>query len=304
MGTITSVNLIEQLLKTPETFNFFQAVRLLRHDATQDYHVHFLAPLSLVFPKHDLLFAKQVGSDVTLAVTFLQWFGLQGRLSSEQRETILNALMDDEPHVKSFMCVLHHRLLDLYYQAWSKPNIFLQAERVNLGSQAQNDWYNMVLALLGYNPCKQSSILTQIKLSYASLWLAKPRTAEHLEQLINKLFSVPVTVQSFQARRVTIPEEEKLVLSGGHSLSLNAVLGERVCLYQSSLKVIIGPLADHIYQYFLPKGQWYALLHDLLSEYLGKSYQYHVKLTHTQPTPTATLGSKKKLGQNIWLSRA
>jgi type VI secretion system protein ImpH len=279
-----------RLFEEPFAFDFFQAVRLLRHLAGDHGGLvpagrtaRFSAHLSLAFPAsaiHDLAAAEEPDAAPKMTVTFLGLFGPSGVLPRHYTEMLLRIERDvkgaEKRALRDWLDLFNHRLTALFYAAWEKYRFVLPFERGEADRREPEEpdtFTRGLLSLVGLGtrrlrdrirvdaiePTGEVRRLAAVDdlglLRFAGLLSQQHRSAWGLGALLSEYFQVPVAVQEFQGQWLVLDEPSQTRLGvddWNGDLGLNAVAGDRVWDIQGKFRVRLGPLRFAQFTEFLP----------------------------------------------------
>lgn len=327
-------SVIQQLLKEPHRFQFFQAVRLLSLWLQQQGvlpsnlvadHLRFRNSLSLSFPaseiekltveadelistEEQLSAAFREGSIECVSITpaFMGFLGGSGVLPLHYTERIASHLLyqrDDSP--RAFLDAFSNRPVALLFEAWSKYRVEYQ---YSLTSRDQFLSLLMSFAGLGQKAlaqrldCSAGPILDASLASYAAALRQRPASAAILQSVLSDYFSTPVLVQQFIGCWYDVPKEQQSVLGQDNAvLGYTALAGARVWQRDLRLRLTIGPLKKSQFYSFLPRGAAAATLSKLLEMFTGPSVEYEVELIlHEEEVQGVTLSEHASSGRLGW----
>jgi type VI secretion system protein ImpH len=313
-----AVALLEQIRQEPYRFGFYQAIRRIncaypdlaptgsaarpRNDAVrfgQTPHTSF-APSTL-----ESLELPEDGEPPKLNQFFFGLFGPNGPLPTHLTEYARDRLRHHhDPAFARFADMFHHRMISLFYRAWSQAQPTVQADRpghdrfsVYLGS----------LAGLGMPTFRGADAMPHAaKLHFTGHLSSLPRHAVGLASMLESYFGVPVRIVEFIGHWLRIPASDHLRLGtrpGVGRLGENAVLGEKVWQRQDKFQVRLGPLSLQEYEDFLPAGKSFAAMVAAIRNYLGLELLWEVRLLlKGAEKPATCLGKQGVLGWTSWLS--
>jgi type VI secretion system protein ImpH len=294
---------IEQLLRDPQQFGFFQAVRLLeRWLATPEGlgKLNFRNSISLSFPSSEvesLLVHRHQDADpaidpegpegierIDLTPAFMGLLGVTGTLPLHYTESLAQRELYQKDHAaRAFMDVFSHRAVMLFYQAWKKHRLHIQYE----GDRRQR-FMPMVLALAGIGQkslrermqADRTGLADEALAFYAGTLQQRTLSARQLQQVLQGYLDVPVRIDQFVGRWYTLPETGRHYLGrpGGGGLGQSAMLGERVWQRDLRLRIVLGPLDHARFRRFLPGAPGALALRELLTLMNGVSLEFEVNL--------------------------
>ena len=324
-GGTQGSSLAERLRESAYRFEFFQAVRLLRlmrKDAPAPGEgedpraepVRFASDVSLAFPPSDIsgLHAPmENGSPPRLAVPFMGVASpaSYGSLPGAYTEFVRQETRRKNAAPREFLDVFNHRLIALFFRAWEKHRFPIVYER----SQGQEGelFERGLFSLLGLGAPQLRARFPFPDLALLP-WGAAVRRGTISERSLTKLmesfFEVPVRIEQFVARWHVMEESEMCPLGKGRGrLGRDAILGRRLCVSQFSFRATLGPLDRAMYLRFLPIGDAFPRLRELIRFAAGAELDFDVRLhLRAKEVPHLRLGSRRpedapRLGWLTWL---
>ncbi len=344
----------ERLFAEGYAFDFFQAVRLLEkfaperrpvgHDATpRSEAARFRAHISLSFPPSAIYQIEPPTAPVpvpTLTVAFMGLTGPNGVLPRHYTELLMRARDTRSPErhvVRDWFDLFNHRLISLFYRAWTKYRFWLTYERgeyaqpepdlftlslyslIGLGSRSLRNRLRVAVRPDTAGP-QPERVLARVDdlalLYYAGLLAHRPRCALSLERILEDYFGLPVRVLQFQGQWLQLDPESQSRLSaeaGNTELGVNVIAGERVWDVRSKIRIRLGPLSYERFSSFcpdqspLPRAKDFFKLMHLVRFYVGPQLKVDVQLVlkanaipPCQMLPSRTDGPR--LGWNGWLA--
>ena len=312
--------LLLELTRAPHSFGFFQAVRLLENAHPElprvgtslrlrDDPIRFAQSPTLAFPPATLS-AFQPGEDgaaPTLTVRFFGLFGPNGPLPlhlTEFARERARRMPADRGFVR-FLDMFHHRLLSLFYRAWSEAQPTVSLDR------PENDPFSRwVGSVAGYGlPTLRGrdSVPDGARLAAAGILGRTVHGAEGLERVLNDFFRVRVRVHQWQPHWMRLPEEARSRIGLARAparLGESAVVGAKVWDCQTRFRIEIGPLTLAEYERFLPGGESMKRLRDWVLNYVGHelSCEMHLLLKKDE-VPEVDVGRRGRLGWTSWLGK-
>lgn len=312
-----AVELLREMQQEPYRFGFFQAVRRINcanpdkaltgrafHPGddpvrfTQTPYTEF-APSTL----HSVEFRGEHGA-AHISQMFFGLFGPNGPLPTHLTEYARDRQRHHrDPSFARFADMFHHRMVSLFYHAWSQAQPAVQHDRPD---QDRFSVYVGALAGLGMPAFRESdSMPWSAKLHFAGHLSSLPRHAAGLASLLEGYFKVKARVVEFIGHWLTIARRDRLQLGrrdGAGVLGENAVLGEKVWQRQDKFRIQLGPLTLEEYESFLPAGQSFAALVAAVRNYLGLELLWEVRLLlRGEEKPVTCLGKQGVLGWTSWL---
>ena len=248
-----------------------------------------------------------------LGVRFFGLLGPQGPMPLHFTEYVRERLhFRNDAAPARFLDVFHHRLLSLYYRAWSQGQPAVQQDR------PEDDRFAVWLgASFGLAPSMrtQGSLPENARLFQAGLLGARSRHAEGLAKLLAQYFDVAVRIETFVAHRLPIDTADRSRLgfarnhlqrsrTSGAALGVNSNAGLRLNDRQSKFRIVLGPMTFARYLRFLPGGSEWRSLRDWVHQYVGLGLLWDVQLAlqHGE-VPDPRLGRGIPLGVAAWIGR-
>ena len=327
----------ERLARSPHAFEFFQAVRLLealhpdrrpvgREGPPAAEVVRLAAHPSLAFPAGQIaaLEADDAGGPPRMAVTFFGLTGPAGVLPPAYTHAVIaRERAAGEPEraaLQAWLDLFTHRFASLFYRAWAKyrlPATFEQAARSGGGP---GPIAQVALSLIGLGTPGLGGRITAgpaavddlALVRYAGLLVAAARPAVGLETLLADYFGVPVRVEQFRGRWVTLDAENQSRLGrGGQNdrVGDSLLAGRRAWDAQGCFRVRLGPLDYAAFAAFLPDpaaGRRLAILAQLVRFYQRDTLDFEVQLVlkaDAVPRLQLARAAGPRIGWNTWLGR-
>jgi type VI secretion system protein ImpH len=312
----------EALNEAPESFGFFQAVRLMHRRLRgragvgdfappSEEVVRFTVNPSLAFPAGDIqdLFLDPEGQP-RLMVNFMGLVGHMGVLPIQYSLLIdEQAAKEGDPEgFRDFLDIFHHRILSLFYKAWEKAHFFVSFER---GESDPITRRLMDLIGLGSGDLHdRMGIRDEALLFYSGLLGSRHRNAVSLERLLADYFQVPVEVVQFKGGWFGLSAESLCRIDDdeglGGSLGTGSVVGDEIWDPQARIHLRIGPLRREAYNRFLPGGNSHTALKGITQFFGDGQFDFEVQLIlQREDVPGIVLGAEEDeappLGWCTWI---
>jgi type VI secretion system protein ImpH len=338
-GGRESAALIDRLFDESSRFEFFQAVRLLewsRSDGDEhvavgydfepsDEPVRFRAHASQGFPSSAIT-ALRPGLDVNdagrperpaeMTVSFMGLTGPQGVLPDHYTRLVIDRMQDNDHAMREFFDLFNHRFISMFHRAWAKYRLFIEYERTaRIGQNQVGPITQAFFCLIGFGTPHlrgRLEIDDETLLYFAGHMAMYRPIALSLELVLCEYFRTAIELQQFYGQWLAISQYEQSRLpalgaaSSMNQLGMSAMLGRRIWDVQSKFRVRIGPLDYSQFRSFLPTGQSFVKLCQLVRLYVGPEYDFDVQLTLlASEVPRCRLGGDgsdgSHLGWNTWL---
>lgn len=308
---------IEKLTESPFAFDFFRAVRLLENQRTDLPKVgHSVVPSEdpvRFWQNPSLRFAPSSVESVAiraqdgiprLAVCFFGLFGPNAPLPPHLTEYALEREMHHhDPTFTAFLNIFHHRLLSLFYRAWSANQKALDMDRPD------DQRYAIYLGSffgLGMDALQnQDAVADRAKLFFTGRLAQQTRNAEGLSAILQEYFQIPAELLPFAGRWFALPSDSLCQLGKDPQtgqLGVNLVMGSNFWDSQLSFRIRFGPMGLADYQRMLPQGDSFARLRAWILNYCGEHFCWSVQLIlKKEEVPELRLGDHQGLGWCTWL---
>lgn len=317
---IPRLNVAEALAREPSAFDFFQALRLVEccnlpqprigcSARPEQDPVRLGQDPSLAFAPSTLASFEPASANgpARLACHFLGLFGPNGPLplhlteyATERRRHVHDTTLI------AFADVFHHRMLSLFYRAWSLSRPTVSFDR------PEQDWFARYLAsLFGMGLpalCGRDAFPDRAKLSYAGLLADHTRNPDGLRTMIGDHFHLPVRIEEFIGAWLLLPLASRCRLGTSPetgSLGRTAVAGSWVWSGQSRFRIVFGALTLIDYQRFLPGEPALAEVIAMVRIYVGDELEWELNLVlKKSEVPPIALGGPLRLGWTTWLPQS
>jgi type VI secretion system protein ImpH len=334
LGELPVDAMLARLLAEPESFEFFQAVRLLERlrperslvgefsDPAAEA-VHFRAANTVSFPSSEIeALTAPFEGPARMTVNFFGLTGPQGILPLAYSLYGRARARERDHALREFLAIFDHRMLSLLYRAWEKSRAAMALERSRNSGNAEGadgrsrDWLTRHLldvVGLGTGGLQDRLPIADATLLYYAGLLALPsRPAAALEQMLADYFHVPVEVEQFVGAWYPLDRAAQSALGdAGATLQLGAgaVAGDEVWDQQGRVRIRIGPLARARYQHFLPGGEGHEPLRALTRFFCNDQLDVEIQLVLARDeVPSCRLGDDDAaalpLGWCTWLKTA
>jgi type VI secretion system protein ImpH len=302
-------------------FEFFQAVRLLERlqpgkksvgqDASPGQEVaRFRTRASVSFPPsqiHEI--TRPIESDppepARMTVAFMGLTGPLGVLPAHYTEILMERSRSKDWSLWDFLDIFSHRMISLFYRAWSKYRFPVAYER---GEDDRFTEYLSDLINMGFSGLrKHLSVPDEALLFYGGLIAQRPHSASAIEAILGDFFAIPVRVDQFLGQWLSLDDESlSLVGVANSELGLNSVAGTRIWDDQSKFRVIFGPLTLNEFQRILPSGPAFGPAVELTRLLAGMEFDFDVQpVLKAAEVPRCILTTRARrspmLGWTTWL---
>jgi type VI secretion system protein ImpH len=317
-GTLPLV--IQGLVAKPQSYSFFQAIRLLKlwtgktsePDAQSFYDdiLRVRPHLSLSFPGSDMTEIEILPpvkegeqTQIGLEATFLGIYGTGSPLPTFYTEELLEERSDDKSVSRDFLDILGNRTYIHFYRAWSKYRLMVKAL-----DEEDRDYLDRLYCLLGLGHEELRTKLSRpsAALRYIGLFTQYPRSALGLKTMLaDAVDASGVDVEQCVHRWVPIPADQRNCLgTTGCSLGEDCWVGSLVEDRMGKITVEFNGLKATQFHELLPGRELNYHVESLIGMYLVEPVEHDLRLKlepgEVQPArPGQPLWSR--LGYDTWI---
>ncbi|HEX9621658.1 MAG TPA: type VI secretion system baseplate subunit TssG [Polyangiaceae bacterium] len=283
----------ELLESSGKRFGFFTAVHLLHRlqpnaspvgelGPSQNEPVRFRHDPQLIFHAGDvseISFSDHGRGRATLVSTFLGLYGAASPLATHFAEEVIRAELNDEPSLRAFYDLLHHRLLSLFYRAWKKYR-----PQVSFRTDGQDAFTRRALTFVGMDfagAIPRHGLPPFVQLALAPLLSLRTRPERTLRIVLGRLFpGISIGIVPFIGRQARIERDEQVSL-GLHNttLGVDVTIGTRVHDRASRFRVCVGPVEHELYDRIMPGGQHYPVLRTIIEHFTRGVLECELEVT-------------------------
>lgn len=246
----------------------------------------------------------QAGQPERITIWSFGLYGPNGPMPTHLTEYVRDRLYHHgDETLARFSDVFHHRLMLLFFRAWSDAQ-----PTVSLDRPGNDTFGRHVGSLIGLG--EASSRDRDLVPDHAKWFMSghltrQTRNPEGLQRALQVYFDCDVRIDEFCLHYLELEPDQQTQLASipvNGQLGVDTVLGSRVPDAQSKFHVHIGPLKLEQYQQFLPGQTSFMALVDWIRNYLGIEYAWDVRLVlHRDDVPAVRLGGMAQLGWTSWM---
>lgn len=332
--------LTSDLFDYPQTYDLFQALRLIEHLAAEEHATAKLPPpepvgrgmdpnaaamrirsaVSLGYAAAEATAIRRDKNSTRIEVTqtVVGLTGASGVLPHAFSELVHISVRDRNPGLREFFDLFNNRIAGLLYEAWAKHRLVVEHDRAaKLATPRPIDAALKAIAGVGL-PSLTNRLATadDTLVRFGAHFARTSHSAQAVEQVLSNATGHPIRVEQFQGQWLAIAATDRTVLpSKGKprgrfcQLGDNMVVGNRVYDIQSTVRLVIGPLTYPAFRALLPDGANARGFVDLAAVSLGPDIACRIalqlKATDVPPLKLARTDdpiSGSRLGWNTWLA--
>ncbi len=294
-GWRAGTSLIDWLYEDSSRFDFYQVVRILeliKSDAKEvgegntpnQEPVSFKSEILDSFPLTDIAgLVRPETSDglPTLKVSAMSLAGNFGPLPRTFSELIQKRISGGDTAIREFLDIFNHRLISLLYRVRKKNRLALSTSEPHKTSTAK--YLFSFLGLLNSRPDLQDRMAfpDRALLAFSGLLSRQPRSPLAVRKVIANYFSVPVKIRQFQGRWLSLEKDQWTIIGKrgqNQCLGKDSTLGQKFWDQQGKVEFLIGPVSYFQLISFLPDGEQYRPLCDLIEFCVGRDLDYSIRL--------------------------
>lgn len=311
-----SAALNKELLREPQSFSFFQVMRLLglmqreqqgvRRNPLAGDSVRVHPELSLGFPAADVSSVKPPSKNnnaYVVTATFLGLYGTSSPLPTFYTEDLLEEAAEDESVTRDFIDIFNQRLYEHLYSCWTKYRLYLKVTE-----EQEQTHIERLFCLLGLvNDTLRSQISGEHRLlRYLGLITQHPRSALGLRAMLSDaLEGMQIDIEACIPRQARIPDDQRCSLGvSGSTLGVDSFLGSEILDRSGKFRLKIGPVSRDEFMSLLPGQDKHSLVVFLTDFYVSGSLEYDIELCLAAgQMRSVCLGGPEtaRLGWNTWI---
>jgi type VI secretion system protein ImpH len=309
------------LEENPQSFGFFQAVRLLRRlaperEAVGEFAdpgrevVRFSSNPSLAFPAGEVQ-ELEIGEDgpARMMVNFMGLVGHMGVLPLHYTRLVNDEQRDDDRPLTDFIDLFQHRIVSLFYQAWERSHFYVPFER---GDEDRVTRHLLDLIGLGDETLRSRLQIPDVALLYyCGLLGMRQRSAVALEQMLEDYFGVPVEVLQFLGGWYSLSDESRCRVDDepgfdAAGLGEGVVVGDEIWDSQARVRIRVGPVNRSRYEDFLPGQEAHNALRAITEFFGDGQFDFELQLVLAEEdVPGVVLDASAEdapsLGWSTWI---
>lgn len=182
---------------------------------------------------------------------------------------------------RPFLDVFHHRVLSLFYRAWSRYSLTREA-----ACDGADPWARRLQALAGHDAYlgATGSLTTGERLALLPVLAGQARTAEGLALVLSRVLQangarITVQIEQFQGGSISIDPRLQMALSRETAvLGRSAVLGSRLNDPANGFRIRLEHVPERRSSDFLPGGRAYQRISAVVRDFVREPLDYDLHL--------------------------
>ncbi|WP_209426241.1 type VI secretion system baseplate subunit TssG [Pararhodobacter sp. SW119] len=200
----------------------------------------------------------------------------------------------------AFADMLTHRLLSLFYRAWTTGQPAPSFDRPDADPYARK-----VAALAGLDgkALRDRDAMPDLaKLHFAGHLSSGAKPAEALVAMISAFFDAPVRLQQFVGSWLELEPDDRWQLGQPAGLGRTTSIGNRVYTRSAKFRIRLGPVGLEEFKRLLPGNGSLERLASIVRNHVGDALDWDVNLVlKAEDVPRSALGGTTALGHTSWL---
>jgi type VI secretion system protein ImpH len=239
-------------------------------------------------------------------VRFLSLLGASGVLPHHYTVAAIDRrVRERDIGFAAFLDVFNHRLVSLFYRAWSRSRLAASFE----SPQGRDLFREIMLSLVGLaGPAYEGRgpVPEDAMLAYAGALADQKRRAASLASMLSDYFGVQAEVVQFDGKFTDVPPEWRTQLGVQNArLGADCVAGSRIVDANGRFRVRLGPVDLQRYLRLITDGDMLAEASHIIRLFAGAQFEFEIQpILRAADVPAWQLGNasnRPRLGRSIWL---
>ena len=251
----------------------------------------------LSFPKSDFSDISFTGKNVPeLRQNIFGFFGPQGALPLNTTEEVRRWVNSGDDSFVKFTDIFATRFFQLYFRAWSNSHAISQFD--NPGKDRFQMYVNSLAGVGTPAYRKRDNIQDVTRMPLVSLISARVKSPVRLKQMIEQHLGADISIEEHVPAWLEFEEDDQCHLGQqGSVMGQNTYMGSRLQSIGEKICLHIRTYSIKEYRSYLPGGDSYRQLCDMVFWYLGKTMDVEIELSLPRnDVPAAKLGETTELG--------
>lgn len=250
---------------------------------------------------------KRKGNGASLRASMAGLLGPLGAMPPSYNELVMREERNRARGLASFFDLFTSRLTELFVDACEKYRL---ARRLRWNPDRNgNAFITSLFSLAGFGTARLKERVSpddELILRFSGFFAARTRNTVNLQAMLREFSGLPVAIELFRARWLSIPVEERSRMGQpqGVQLGVNATAGAAIHDFGGSFRVIIGPVDYEDYRSLSPGSTSIDALFALTRLYVGPTLDFDIQVVlKKECIPFCRLGEDRdppRLGWNSW----
>lgn len=233
--------------------------------------------------------------------------GPLGSMPPEYNDLLLREERNKSRALSSFFSLFAMRFTELFVEAAEKYRI---ARRLRWNrTRTDNTFRKALLSLTGFGTARMvetARVDENVILRFAGFFADRTRNATNLTAMLGEFSGLPVRIEQFRPRWVSIAPEELSRMGGATppQLGISAMAGSKALDMSGAFRMVIGPVGYADYLTLSPGGARLKSMFALARLYVGNGFEMDAQvILKKDDIPFCQMGSAEtpvRLGWNTW----
>ncbi|TIX90146.1 type VI secretion system baseplate subunit TssG [Rhizobium sp. P44RR-XXIV] len=250
---------------------------------------------------------RRKGKGASLRASMAGLLGPLGAMPPSYNELVMREERNRAHGLASFFDIFTARLTELFVDASEKYRLARRL-RWNPG-RSGNTFISTLFSLAGFGTARLRERVRpddELILRFSGFFAARNRNAINLQAMLREFSGLPVAIELFRGRWLSIPVDERSRMGQpqGVQLGVNATAGTAIHDFGGSFRVVIGPVNYEDYRALSPGGSNIDALFALTRLFVGPTLDFDIQVVlKKEHIPFCKLGEDgdpPRLGWNSW----
>ena len=293
------------LERDPGCFEPSTAFRVAQHAAGD--HLTVSSPVGVSPAPLAVSDFKRKGATGSVRASMAGLLGPLGAMPPSYNELVIREQRNRAHGLSSFFDLFTSRLAELFVDASEKYRL---ARRLRWNpDRSGNAFIRALFSLAGFGTARLKEKVRpddELILRFSGFFAARTRNAVNLQAMLQEFSGLPVAIELFKGRWLTIPESERSRMGQpqGVQLGINSMAGAAIHDFGGSFRVVVGPVGYEDYRSLSPGSANIDALFALTRLYVDPSLDFDIQVVlKKEHIPFCQLGGSgdpPRLGWNSW----
>ena len=293
------------LERDPGRFEPTTAFRVAQHSAGD--HLSVSSPVGVSPAPLAVNDFKRKGATASVRASMGGLLGPLGAMPPSYNELVMREERNRAHGLAGFFNIFTSRLTELFVDASEKYRL---ARRLRWNSdRGGNAFISALFSLAGFGTARLKEQVRpddELILRFSGFFATRTRNTINLRAMLHEFSGLPVAIELFRGRWLSIPVEERSRMGQpqGVQLGINATAGAAIHDFGGSFRVVIGPVDYEDYRSLSPGSANIDALFALTRLYVGPTLDFDIQVVlKKEHIPFCQLGEDgdpPRLGWNSW----